>query len=349
LQLATPHVRARLRNTPTRSVVAPSPQSGRRGRRVASSLLVAGVLCVGLPACGGTGAPGAESLLNDTFKSHAPIESGRIDLSLGFSSVGQLASLPLKGPLYLHLQGPFQSAGAGQLPRFALQAEVKSGGLLTAPGQTLNVGATSTGSQLFIELGGTPFQAPAATVQALEQGYAQASRASSSAKGRSTFSALGVDPGEWLTHPTIVASEQLAGEDTVHIAAGLNAPRFLSDASKLSSAGGALGLGTAGQSPGSFSASEVAAIEGSLRSARVDVYTGAQDHLLRRLSLRVELATTPAARAALGGLRSATLALNLAFAQINKPQAIAAPANPQPISELLPVLERLGLVRGSGG
>jgi hypothetical protein len=123
--------------------------------------------------------------------------------------------------------------------------------------------------------------------------------------------------------------------------------RFLADAQKLSGAGGSLGLGSGGQGSGLLSPAQVSALASSVRSARVDVYTGTHDHLLRRLSLRVAVSTTARARATLAGLRSATLSLVLQFADLNRPQRIAAPSNPQPVSELLPVLERLGLVKGS--
>ncbi len=329
-----------------RAVVAPRAAQGLCASRRLPALIAAIVLSAALAACGGGGSTSAQSLLNQTFKSHAPIESGRIQLSVSFSSVGAIRALPVKGPLSLRLEGPFQSIAAGQLPHFALQAELQSGGLLTAPGHTLRVGATSIDGQLFIELGGTPFRAPATTVQALQQGYTQASRAASSAASSSTFATLGVDPGEWLTNPTVVGSSDVSGAGTVHIVAGLNTARFLADAGKLAGAGGSLGLGAAGQGTGSFAAGEVSALERSVRSARVDVYIGASDHLLRALSLRVEVLTTPAARAALGGLRSGTLTLSLQFAELNQPQTIAPPSNPQSISQLLPVLERLGLVGG---
>ncbi len=353
-------MRARLLNTPPRVVVAPGVPTGRRlgrsapdrsspGRcslRRALALLAAGACCIGIAACGSGDPQSAQTLLNATFKSHQPIESGRISLSLTLAPVGTGVSSKGKGPLSARLQGPFQSAGAGRLPHFALQAELGSGGLLSGGGQTLHVGAISTGGQLYIVLGGTPFLAPASTVQALQQGYTQASRTAASSGGTSTFATLGVDPGEWLTQPSLAGNTQIAGSATVHIVAHLNAAHFFADASKLSGAGGALAQGASGGAAGLFAPSQLAALRSSLRSARVDVYTGAQDHLLRRLTVRVTLAAPPGDASALGGLSAATLTLDLQLAQLNQPQTITAPANPQPISQLVPVLERLGLIKG---
>ena len=349
LQAGVLDVRARFLNTSRRALVAPGPEPAprRRSWRGLPLVLVLTACCTALSACASSGSSGPDSLLNATFRSHAPIESGRISLSFTLAPVGTIGSVPVKAPLSLHLEGPFQSTGSGRLPDFALQARVPSGGLLGGGGPALQVGATSTGGKLFIELGGTAFLAPAATVQALQQGYLQATRSAGAAPGGSTFAALGIDPGEWLAHPTIVGSGELDGTHTVHIVAGLNPAHFFADASRLSSAGGSFGLSTGAQA-GLFAPSAAAAFEHSLRSARVDVYTGAEDHLLRELSVRVDLAATPNSKGALGGLRSAVLTLELQFAALNQPQKIVAPGNQQPISQLLTVLERLGLTRSSG-
>jgi len=298
----------------------------------------------GLAACGEGGSPSAQSQLQETFQSHKPIESGRIELSFALAPVGSPGTSA--GAEALHLEGPFQSSGPGQLPRFALQIS------LSAAGHALAAGVTCTEDQLFIELGGTQFQAPASTVTALQQGYAQATRGSSSAASGSTFAPLGVDPGAWLVNPTVAGSADLEGTETVHIVAGLDLPRFFADAEKLSGAGGAVGLGAGAQGSGLFSTAVISALSRSVRSARVDVYTGAHDHLLRRLSLSVTIASTPATRSALGGLTSATLTLVLELSELDRPQTILAPSNPQPISQLPAVLERLGLTglaQGSGG
>jgi hypothetical protein len=268
LQLAAPEVRARLPNTLPCVAVA----------------LLAGSLA----ACGGSSSPSTRALLSQTFASSKPIESGRIDLTFALSAAAANGVPAPRGSFSLHLTGPFQSAGVGRFPHFVLALTVVDSG------QTVNVGATSTAARLYLELGGVPFLAPDSTVRALEQGYAQATAQrsasnASSANGSQTFATLGVDPGLWLTHPTVAGSAKIAGEDTVHIAAGLDLRCFLADARKLSSAGGALGVGGAGGPGGLISGERLTALSASVRAGRVDVYTGTRDHLLRRLALRAEV------------------------------------------------------------
>lgn len=349
-----PEVTARPHNTFPPTAVAPAGRARPRGRpraggsrilQAAAALLLAAAAALGPAACGGGGSPSAQALLNETFTSHQPIESGRIDLSFGLSTGGSGGGSARAGAFSLGLSGPFQSIGVGRFPRFALQLT------LNTSGQTLKLGAISTPGELFLELAGVPFRTPASTLRALEQGYAQASSSSSSA-GRAAFATLGVDPGRWLTHPAIAGQVRLAGVEVTHIVAGVDLARFLADAEKLSSAGGALGLGGAGEGgSGPLSPSGLSALVGSMRSARIELFTGAQDHLLRRLALSAEVSAAPAARAALGGLSSGTLSFVLQFTDVNRPQAIALPSSPQPLSQLAPLLRRLGLIgaRRPGG
>jgi hypothetical protein len=327
-------VTAHLSNTSRAALVA---------RRSSLALLLAGLLGVLLGACAGAGSPSAASLVADTFTSHKPIESGRIDLTFALTPTAAAGTPAAGGPFELQLQGPFQSLGPARLPRFALALT------LTSAGHTLRAGATSTSGRLYVELAGAYFAAPAATEQALQQGYARAIRSSSSAASRSTFAALGVDPGEWLAHPRIVGSVNIAGARTTHVTGALDVARFVAAAEKLSGAGGALGLGGAGAGGLSLlSPAGVGALAGSVRSARVDLYTGATDHLLRRLSVSATIAGSARTRGALGGPGGAKLVLTLQFAGLDQPQAIAAPSNPQPFDRLLPDLERLGLALGAG-
>jgi hypothetical protein len=101
---------------------------------------------------------------------------------------------------------------------------------------------------------------------------------------------------------------------------------------------------------GSLSPTVITELAKSIKSAHVDVYTGQGDHLLRRLEVSATVSGTPQTQAILGGLSTADVKLLLEFSDLNKPQTIAAPSNPQPPSQLLPALQQLiGLLQGVGG
>jgi hypothetical protein len=308
-------------------------------RAAVALLAVISCACL-LGACGGSSGS-AQSLLEDTFSGHTQIESGKVNLSFALGAAGSKASTE---PLAASLSGPFESAD-GKVPSFTLQLQ------LSAAGHPLQAGATSTGSALFVQLAGTWFSTPEKTYKALEQGYAQATKTASTAKARSTFSSLGIEPGRWLSDPTKVGNVTIAGEPTVHLVASVDIPAFLADVSKLSQAGGALGLGSpvpgAGTEGGTISPTLITELAKSIKSAHVDVYTGQSDHLLRRLEVDATVMGTPQTQAMLGGLSTADVKVKLEFSDLNKPQTITAPSNPQPPSQLLPAVQQLvGVLQG---
>jgi hypothetical protein len=308
--------------------------------RAAVALLVAICGVCLLSACGGASG-NAQSLLNDTFSSPKQIESGNVNLSV---SLGPVGSSTAEKSLAVHLSGPFQSAGAGKLPHFALQLG------LSADGHSLPVGAISTGSALYAELAGTWFSMPQSTFTALQQGYAQATKRASTAKVRSTFASLGIEPGHWLSDPVEVGTASIDGVQTIHLTASVNVAGFLTDVSKLSQAGSALGFGSSVPGTSLFSPSAISELAKSVKAAHVDVYTGKSDHLLRRLELDATVSATSQTQALLSGLSSAKVEFLLELSDLNAPQTIAAPSNPESSTQLLPALQQLvGVLEGSGG
>ncbi len=312
--------------------------------RVSVALLVLSALVCLLVACGGASG-GADSILAETFSGKTPVKSGNVKLSFAVSATGQSTATQ---PLAVTLSGPFESAASGKIPRFDLQLK------LTAGGQPLSAGATSTGSALYVQLAGTWFSIPSAAYTQIEEGFAKATAGSSSAKVHSTFSALGIEPGRWLSEPTEAGTTTIEGVSVVHLTAAVNLPAFLADVSKLSQAGGSLaggslGLGSSGAGE-SLSPAALGELTKSIKSAHVNVYTGQSDHLLRRLEVTASLTGTPQTQTLLGGLSSANLKVLLEFSSINQPQTISAPPNPEPASQLLPALQQLvGALQGAGG
>jgi hypothetical protein len=144
---------------------------------------------------------------------------------------------------------------------------------------------------------------------------------------------FGIDPGRWLTSPTLAGTARIAGEPTLHLTAGLDAQRFLADAQALLANGGALALGAAGGSTW-LTPARLAMLSGALRAARVEVFVGAHDHRLRRLSVSASLRTDARTRSALDGLHTARLTFVLEFSDLDQPQTIAAPRDPQPLAAL---------------
>jgi hypothetical protein len=311
--------------------------------RLLTVLLVLTALATGLAACGGSNEQSsgdAGALIKDTFGAGHPIRSGRVDANLDVNLNG-LARLPQ--PIALHLTGPFQSNGGKTLPDFAFELDLNSGA------QPITVGAIFTKGGGFLTIEGQAFTLGDQIYQSFKTGYekAKADSASSSSAAPS-LSALGISPLRWLRDPQQKGREDIAGTQTEHVAAGVDVGKLLVDVSTLlgrarsvTQAGGAA---TGTKVPTQLTAQQRDAIERSIKSASIDVWTGAKDHTLRKVVLDVAIAVPQELRARAGGLRDGRIRFQATLAQLNERQTVAKPADAQPLSELRAALQQLGLL-----
>jgi hypothetical protein len=315
--------------------------------------LIAALIVGGLAACGGgdnsagsgTDASAA-TLLKDTFGANHPIRSGRVDANLDVDLKG-LAKLT--EPLSLHLDGPFQTNGGAKLPDFALDLDLQGG---TKP---ITVGAVFAQGGGYLTIEGQAFDLGSDIYKSFKDGYekAKASAAkSSTAKGdQASLSALGISPLRWLKDPTNQGTEDIAGTETVHLASGVDVGKLLQDVSTLlgkakdvTSAGGAA---TGTSVPTQLTAQQRDVITKSITSAKVDVWTGAKDHTLRKVAVNVQVDVPASLRAQAGNLTTGHVIFQITIAQLNQAQKIAKPADVRPIGELRSALTDLGLIGAS--
>jgi hypothetical protein len=316
-------------------------------RLIILALLAA--LTMGLAACGSSddkssGADAdATTLLKDTFGAGHPIRSGRVDANLDVDLKG-LARLT--EPLSLHLSGPFQSNGGKKLPDFALDLDLQGGA------KPITIGAVFAGGGGFLTIEGQAFDLGADSYNTFKAGYEKA-KASATAKDddQTSLSALGISPLRWLKDPKNAGAENIAGTQTMHLTSGVDVAKLLQDVSTLlgkargvTSAGGAA-TGTA--VPASLTAQQRDLITKSIKSAKVDVWTGAKDHTLRKVAVNVQVDVPANLRAQAGNLQTGHVIFQVTFAQLNQAQKVVKPSDVRPISELRSALQSLGLV-GSG-
>jgi hypothetical protein len=319
-------------------------------RRLAVLALVA-ALTMGPAACGGGGdkSSGADAdattLLKDTFGANHPIRSGRLDANLDVDLKGIAR---LTEPLSLHLNGPFQSNGGKTLPDFALDLDLQGGE------KPITVGAVFAGGGGYLTIEGQAFDLGADLYKTFKTGYEKA-KASSAAKSagdnQASLSALGISPLRWLQDPKNVGTENIAGAQTVHLTSGVNVAKLLEDISTL--LGKAKGVTSAGSAatgtavPTSLTAQQRDVITKSIKSAKVDVWTGAKDHTLRKVAVNVQVDVPANLRAQAGNLQTGHVIFQVTIGQLNQAQKIIKPTNVRPISDLRSALSDLGLL-GSG-
>jgi hypothetical protein len=292
-------------------------------RAAAAAALTVGL--AGLVGCsGGGGSNSATGLLKQTFSSH-PIHSGKVALDLSLNLQG-VRSLP--GPIDIKLDGPFQSAGSKQFPKFNLTLS------FAGTGQNLSAGLISTGDKGYLTFQGKPYAVPDAQFASFRQSYLQA-RANSQKKGTSTLASLGVDPSRWLINPRKAGTQDVGGAQAIHITSGIDVARFMDDVNTLLSKANRLGASNVASIPQSLTPQQRSAVTRSVQSATVDVYTGASDKILRRLAFTLNLAVPPDLRSAASGLTGGTISFDLLLANVNQPQTISAPGNALPLTSLL--------------
>lgn len=288
-------------------------------------LLVA--LCVilstlGIAACGedGQSAPArasapqtspVENLLEATFGEPGRTPgSGRIDVDLRVRGAGLGV---LRGPLSVRLEGPFDLAQRGGVPRFDISTIVDS------PGHRVRSGAVSTGRAGFVRMRGRTYELP-------PELYAVVREVLEGPDGRGStpsFRSLGIDPRRWLTGASRRGVDSVDGTRAVRVSGPLNVPRMLDDLDTMIAQAAQMGMLLPGQSIQGLSPAQRRRIEGTVRSATADIWMGEKDHVLRRLDVDVDLEDR-------GALR-----LRLGIAGVDEPQEVRAPQGAAPFSELL--------------
>jgi hypothetical protein len=296
------------------------------------------LLVLALPAlvagCGSSdgGDASTATLLKDTFSGGTAVKSGKLDVSLGFEAQG----LPtLTGPVAFKLSGPFASEGAGKLPKFDFDLDIAAGG------QTIQAGAVSLGDNGYLKFAGRAYTVDKSLFDQFKNGYERSQKAAKSKDAGPSFKALGVSPSSWLKDARKVGTAQVGGTSTFHITSGVDVPRFLADVNRLLAKAKTLGGSTTQGVPQGLSPAVQSTIERSVKSARVDVYTGKSDHALRRLALSVSLAVPKDAQKTAGGLKSGELRFDLTIADLNNDQTINAPSGARPLSDLQQALSAL--------
>jgi hypothetical protein len=287
--------------------------------RALASIALALLSALLIAACGGGGGSGEDpqQVLNQTFSNPTPIQSGIFDLDLKIETSG--GSNP--GTVEAKLGGKFQSRPNGQFPLFDVDVSIHGdSGDQTISGSG---GLTSTGDQAFVKFQGTEYAVPQQLYDEFVTSYTQL-QGQSPNQGTGLLQRLNIHLADWLTDLSNEGTEDVEGQKTIHISGKANVPQIVSDLKKIAQ--------KAGTAVGNVNLNQLEQLNDVIQSGDVDVYSGESDKLLRRLQLSFELkppAGTP------GAPDSLSLDLQLNLADVNKPQTIQAPANPQPLQDLL--------------
>jgi hypothetical protein len=309
--------------------------------RLLLPLLVA-LLAAGLLAgCGGgddgSGGDGADSstdvnqLLKDTFSGDKEVKSGKLDLALN-ADAGSSGSFAVK------VSGPFESQGAGKLPKLDIDASLEGGG------QNVQAGVTSTGDKGFVSYAGTDYEVPGAVFQQFKAGFEQSAKEAQDKGEDQSLSSLGIDPTKWLTNAKNEGEAEVGDTDTIKITGDVDVPKLLDDVNAALQKIRSLGGSSASSLPEQLTEQDKKQAEDAIKDLSVEIYTGKDDKILRRFVVAMTLEVPNDS----GSNESADVKFDLQLLDLNEGQDIAAPESTKPFDELVQKLNGLGL-GGLGG
>jgi hypothetical protein len=291
-------------------------------RRALLAASLAAIAALGIAACGGDsgGDEDPQQLLEATFNNDEKVESGVFDLSLDVTAEGGDDS----GDLTASLGGPFQSGGDGTFPSFDIEGEVD----LNSAAQDFSgsAGLTSTGDQAFINFQDSEYEVPAELFSQFSASFLQAQEQTQSEDGGSSLSSLGIDPTNWLTDLENDGDSDVEGTETIHISGTADVPKLVEDIKQVAE--------KVPQAAGQVTAADLSQLDeltGIVESADFDIYTGADDDLLRKIEANLNLNPPDAG----GAPESVDITFALTLSELNEAQEIAAPSGAKPLADLL--------------
>lgn len=264
--------------------------------RRSALLLVAASLAAG---CGGGH---AREVMSDTAANLGKIRSGDLTLRLVVSP-----REGTKGRIGFELQGPF-ALRRGALP-VARIAYTQIAGARQATATFI-----STGTKAYAEVNGKVYELPPDATQSIRQ----------AAGGPAGNGALGeLDISSWVEDPSVSSD----GEED-HVTAKLDV---------VDAANGLLQLlRDLGRAAPTIDGDEADRLRDAVDSSSFDVWTGSQDHLLRRMLMKADLGldVPTSLRRVLGDVVGAKVDFELAVKNPNQPVTVEPPKSALPSSEL---------------
>jgi hypothetical protein len=283
-------------------------------RRLALLLALIGAL--GLASCaGGDDQESVEDLLDQAFSGE--IQSADLKLESEIELTGLL-----EDPIRIEAEGPFRT-NEGKLPSADIELRIGSGG-----GQTISSGVLTTGDRAFLKFQDVYYEQPPAQVRATNRAIRR------NARGGRTLGQLGLDPRSWLAEATDEGDAEVAGVDTNHVSGTLDVDTLMRDLNEfVGRSAAALGAGGENAAP-QLTDEDIRELSEAVKDPSFDVYVGKEDHLIRRVSGRIDFEIPEANREGLGGLRGGTITFSVEFRDLNGDQQIEAPARSRPLSQL---------------
>ena len=295
------------------------------------------ICCLALPgavlaACGGQ-EEDVDTLLEETFSGDKEVDSGRLAVEARIDARG---SERLTGPVALKLRGPFQKSDPDALPEFDLDASLSGSGI------TYEVGASSVDDRGYVLFQDEDYVLSPELFAQFKSGFEDARAEKDDEQADSAdLATLGIDPRKWLENARNEGEAKVGDEDTIRITGDVDVPKLLDDLTRARA--GATGDPAA--APQALSDAQRTRIEQAVKAMRVEIFTGADDKMLRRIVVDADVVAPEGE----DGFDSADVRLDYSISELNEDQEISAPSDPKPFDELARQLQGLNLGGATGG
>ena len=170
-------------------------------------------------------------------------------------------------------------------------------------------------------------------------------RASSRTTSGNFLSSIGINPSNWLTDLSNEGNEDVEGTETIHISGQADVPKLVEDIRTIAER-----VPQAADQVTPAQLSQLDELTDIIKSADFDIYTGADDDILRKLEANLEIDPPDADS---GAPESVSVGFSVTLSELNEPQEISGPTDAQPLGDLLQQFgvdpSQLGALGAAGG
>jgi hypothetical protein len=258
------------------------------------------------------------TLLRDTFRNLDNVKSANLSAKLAADGNGESFTASLSGP--------FQSQGKNKLPKVQLDAKLEGGG------QSFTAGVTWLGDKGYVSLQGTSYEVSGLIAKQIQAGYQEGAKQQKS--GGSNAVLLGVDFSKWLKNGRNEGDAKVGDTDTIKLTGDADVAQVIADVQRIAQKASSLNLPGTQSVPTKLTPEQEKEIVDSVKRFAIEVYTGKEDRILRKLVVNADVQDQASKQAS-------HLVFELTLNGVGEDQDFSAPKNAKPFSELAKAAKEL--------
>jgi hypothetical protein len=266
-----------------------------------------------------------KKLLEETFGPNDKATSGKISGTIDLVVKG---ARRYREPIQVTVSGPFSQSGSSPTEaNLSVGLQLRGGGI---GGELVLID-----DDVLIGLGTTGYKIPGDIASIIRKPLAETDNGLAS-----LLKVFGIDPQRWAKNPRIVGNEDVNGEETIHGTAQIDTQRFFLDVARLGKVLTKLRITEVTGLPREITRRQRVALGRSVEQASGDVWTGAEDKVLRKAAFDMRLKPSARDRKLLG-FTSLTAKGELTVTDVGTDQRIERPPQVGSYSALQITLDAL--------